>query len=343
MGRRLLVMLAATIAVLLAGEGAARGLAPYLPEPLLYGDDTTQVKVAQLDRLGDACIDLVVAGDSMGRDAFDPAAFTAADPAGRRAYNASLDGASPALLRRWLTEEVAPRLRPTTVVITLSSLDLNTHANAATSALAAYNAASLTADGPGGRVSSWLVARSALVRYRTELRDPSAVVDAVSSWRSGTPLPRRSADGINGLIGPEGEGLSRRSLHYLHDVGTKSFTRDQLLAGFDIDSRQVDEARDLIRDLRANGTQVALVVLPVTSDYISLHPRGQEDFDEFMVTARFLSTAGGAPLIDLHDQLPDDARFADTHHLNAEGQAWFSSTLPARLADAGVAAGRRCG
>ena len=336
-------MLAATIAVLLAGEGATRALGPYLPEPLLYGDDTTQVKVAQLDRRAEGCTDLVLAGDSMGRDAFAPAAFTAADPAGRRAYNASLDGASPALLRRWLTEEVVPRLRPTTVVITLSSLDVNVHANAATSALAAYNAASLTAEGPVGHASSWVVGHSALVRYRTELRDPSAIVDAVSGWRAGAPLPRRSADGINGLIGPDGEGLSRRSLHYLHDVGTKSFTRDQLLAGFAIDGRQVDEARDLIRDLQAGGMRVALVILPVTADYLALHPRGRDDFDEFLATARSLATAAGAPLIDLHDQQPDDARFADTHHLNAEGQAWFSTTLPARLADAGIATDRRCG
>jgi hypothetical protein len=341
--RRALVLLVAMLAVVLAAEVSVRALSPFLAEPLLYGDETTQVKVAQLDRLSASCVDLVFAGDSMGRDAFDPHAFTATDPAHRSAYNASLDGASPALLRRWLGEEVVPRLHPSTVVIALSSLDVNAHGNAARSAVAAYDGAPLTAAGLEGRVSSWFLQHSTLVRYRTELRDPQAVSDAVSRWRDGVEVPRRSADGVKGLIGSGGEGLSRRSLHYRHDAATKSFTRDQLLAGFAVDDGQVREARDLIGDLRAGGTTVALLILPVTTDYIALHPNGQADFDEFLADARSMADGAGVPLIDLHASQTDESRFADTHHLNGEGQAWLSTTLPEHLQAAGVPAARRCG
>jgi hypothetical protein len=48
------------------------------------------------------------------------------------------------------------------------------------------------------------------------------------------------------------------------------------------------------------------------------------------------SGAAGAPVVDLLDEVPagapDDGAFADTHLLNGIGQAWFSTTLPGRLA-----------
>jgi len=336
-------MLVAMLAVLVLAEGAARGLSPYLPEPRLYADDATQVKAAQLDRLAGSCVDLVVAGDSMGRDAFDPAVFASADPSRRSSYNASLDGASPSLLRRWITEEVVPRLRPSTVVITLASLDLNANANAATSALAAYNDARLTADGPGGRISSWFVRHLAVVRHRAELRDPAAVAEGMSAWRDGIAQPRSSSDGIKGLIGPTGEGLSRRSLRYRHDSATKAFTRDQLLAKFTIDDEQLRDTEAMLRELRDAGVDVAVVVLPVTQDYIALHPGAQADFDAFLEGTRSVAASAGVPFIDLHGTQTDETLFADTHHLNGDGQAWFSSTLPDQLEAAGVPVVQRCG
>ncbi len=340
--RPLALLLAATLAILLVGEGAARAASPYLPEPIVYGDETTQAKVAQLDQLGPGCTDVVLAGNSMGRDAFDPSAFTTADPEHRRAYNASLDAASPALLRRWLDEEVVPRAHPATVVLTLASLDLNARAAATVSARAAYDDAPATGTGALGRLGAWVESHSTLVRYRAELRDPTALGDAIGQLRAGAPLPRLSADGIPGLIGGSGQGLSRLRLHYRHDATTKSFTRDQLLAGYTIDPAQVADEKALIADLQAAGTTVALVVLPVTADYVALHPRGQADFDAFLAATRQIAADTGAPLIDLHGERGDEQRFADTHHLNADGQAWFTTTLPARLADSGVLRGRRC-
>jgi len=333
------------VIVLVLAEGGARALGPYLPEPQLYGDDATQVKVAQMDGLGASCVDVVLAGDSMGRDAFDPAAFSDADGAHRRAYNASLDAASPAVLRRWLLEEVLPRLHPTTVVVTIASLDLNAHGNATVSARAAYETAALTRPGPGGRVAAWLTTTSDLVRYRTELRDPATLGDAIEDWRAGQPAARRPTTGIDGLLGGGGQGLSRRALRYRADVGTTSFTRSQLLGSYEIDADQVDAAHDLIRELRGQGVQVAIVVLPVTADYVALHPRGEADFDAFLAVARDLATDAGTPLVDLHapDASAPAEMFADTHHLNEQGARWFSSTLPRRLADAGITTGPRCG
>lgn len=341
--RRALIAIGIVVAVLLMAESGARALSPYLPEPLLYGDEATQVKVAQMDQRGPACVDLVLAGDSMGRDSFDPSVFRAADPSRRTAYNASLDAASPVVLQRWLANEVLPRLHPTTVVLTVASLDLNAHGNATVSARSAYDAATLTRPGIGGRLASWLTRTSDLVRYRTSLRDPTMLADALDHVRSREPVPRRDAAGIEGLLGVDGQGLSRRQLTYRADGGTKTFTRTQLLGSYEIDPEQVAAARDLVAELRGDGISVAIVVLPVTADYVALHPRGAADFDAFLAVARQLATDAGTSLIDLHAVADPTDMFADTHHLNERGQRWFSAALPVELDRAGIGSGRRCG
>ena len=339
--RRIPTVAAAALVVVLLAEGASRLLAPYLTEPERYGDDATAVKVAQMEARGDGCTDLVLAGNSMGRDAFDPAAFTAADPNHRSAYNASLDAASPELLERWVVEEAVDRLRPTTVVLTLASLDVNASGPATRAALEAYDGAEQTRADLIGRLGVTAGSVSDLVAYRTELRDPAEVQAALDRWRSGAPAERPSADGIDKVLGADGEGLSRRALRYRGDAGAKLFTREQLLKGWTLDADQVAASRELIEELEAQGIAVVLVVLPVTDDYIAQHPNGVADFDAFLGAAGGIARDTGVPLIDLHDSAPVE-RFADTHHLNGDGAAWFSAELAAQLDTLGVDPSARC-
>jgi hypothetical protein len=334
---------AALVLTLLGAELAVRVIEPALPEPRLYADDTTHLKILQMDRQG--CADVVVAGDSMGRDAFDPVRFTAADPTHRRAYNASLDAASPELLRPWLLDEVVPRLDPSLVVITLASLDLDANGAAARGALAAYEQADMTGTGPVHAVARRLVTTSALFRSRRELRDPLVLATAVGRRWAGTGADRLSADELAEVVGPGGEGRSRRALTYRHDPTTRSFTGQQLLGHWALDAAQVHALDELLAALAGRGVAVALVVLPVTADYVALHPRGAADAAAFRSAVHAAAGTAGAPLVDLLDErpagLPDDGAFADTHHLNITGQEWFSATLPARLAP--MTARSRCG
>ena len=339
--RRLLLVVAAAAAVVLLAEGGARVLSPYLTEPARYGDDATAVKVAQMDARGDTCTDVVLAGNSMGRDAFDPAAFQAADPARRRAYNASLDAASPELLESWVADEAVTRLRPTTVVLTLASLDVNASGPATRAALEAYEGAEQTRPDLIGRLGIAAGSVSDLVAYRTQLRDPAELRSAIERWQAGTPAPRPSTEGIDRVLGADGQGLSRRSLQYRGDPGAKLFTRQQLLAGWSLDPEQVDAATALIGDLRTQGIDVVLVVLPVTDDYVAQHPNGAADFATFLAAAEGIADDTGAPLVDLHDAAPID-RFADTHHLNEAGTEWFSAELATRLTTLGIDAPARC-
>jgi hypothetical protein len=333
--RRWPIAVAVAAVILLVLELGARALAPYLPEPKLWGDDATTVKVAQMDARASACTDLVLAGNSMGRDAFDPQTFAAADPAHRSAYNASLDAASPELLERWVTEEVVPRLHPRTVVLTLASLDVNDHSLAGQSAVRAYDDAVLSRPGVLGKVEATAAQKSALVRYRADLRQPGEVWDAIGRARDGTQADRLSADGIAGVLGADGQGLSRRTLHYSGSSVTKAFLTGQLLNDYAVGDAQLAAEGRLIDTLRNEGIAVALVLPPVTDDYRNLHPGGPAEVDRFVATARGLADQHHAAFVDLTRTAPVE-QFADTHHLNGAGADAFSRALPDRLAQAGL-------
>lgn len=325
-----MVTLLVAILVLAAGELGARALAPYLPEPLLWHDEATQVKAAQMDERAEAdgCVPVVFVGNSMTRDALVPDAFTAADPAGRRAYNAALDAATPALLERWVTEEVVPRLRPHTVVIGLSSFDLNDNADIAAAAVAAYDRAPLSRSDLWGRLQAPFLRWSDLIRYRTELRDPDVLGDAVArAWRRDT-VPRPGPAGIPGILGADGQGLSRRDLRYTGSPTAQQFVREQLLNEYSTDGTQRQALERLVRDLQAGGVQVVLVVLPVTDDYVATHPHGETDMADFVEAVDRVAAGTGAHLVDARSLVTDTGSFADTHHLNARGAEALSASLP---------------
>ena len=332
------VVAAMVILVLALAEVGARAFNPYLPEALVWSSESTQVKVAQMDRLArrQGCVDVAFVGNSMTRDAVDPRTYTESDPQQRSAYNAALDAATPALLRRWTLDQVEPRLHPATVVLGLSSFDLNDNARIAASALDSYQSATLSRDDVFGRLQAPFVEHSALFRYRTELRDPGEVWAGVQRARDGERTERLSADGLDGILGPDGEGLSRRPLSYTGSEGIQRLARTELLNDFRMGGTQIAEATELVNRLADRDVEVVLLVLPVTDDYITLHPDGGADFQRFLVTARRLAEDTGATLVEAQGWADSDEQFADTHHLNGEGALAFSADLPGLIADAGA-------
>ena len=337
--RRIAIVVGALVVVVVLAELGARAFGPYLPEPLLWTDDTTTVKVAQLDARD--CVDLVFAGNSMTRDGLDPVVFGEADPQDRSTYNAALDAATPALLERWVLDEVDPRVDPDGVVLGLSSFDLNDRAAIGQSALAAYDAAPLSRDDFLGRLQAPFIRHVDLFGYRNQLRDPEVVWDGLGAWRDGEREPRLGPEGLDGLLGPDGEGLSRRDLQYEASPLTARFAQNELLNDFHLGGEQTEAAEDLLAGLADRDVDTAVVVLPVTRDYIDLHPGGAAQYDEFLALAERIATENGAEFIDLHDLAPDDSWFADTHHLNATGSEALSRALPDLLGP-DFASGDRC-
>ena len=337
--KRIAVVVAALLVVVVLAEVGARAFSPYLPEPSLWTDDTTTVKVAQLDARD--CVDLVFAGNSMTRDGLDPVVFGEGDPEARSTYNAALDAATPALLERWVLDEVDPRVDPDGVVLGLSSFDLNDNAAIGQSALDAYDAAPLSRDDIFGRLQAPFIEHLDLFRYRNQLRDPEVVWHGLGAWRDGDREPRLGPEGLDGLLGPEGQGLSRRELTYEAGPLTERFAQNELLNDFHLGGEQTDAAEDLLAGLADRDVDTAVVVLPVTQDYVDLHPGGAAQYDEFLALAERIAADNGAEFIDLHDLAPDDSWFADTHHLNATGATELSEALPALLGP-DFARGTRC-
>ncbi len=325
--------------VVLVAEAGAHAVAPYLPPPDRYGDRATAVKVAQLDR-DDAtrkCTPVVVVGNSMARDAIDPAVLSGELPGRPAVYNAALDAANPALLRRWLGDEVLPRAHPRLVVVAVASLDLNVAGKAGSAALAAYNEAPATASGTVGRIGSWFDGQSALVQHRRSIADPNTWAPTFEGLRSGEATAGADSGGLTTVIGPDGAGRSRRRSTYSpQNSAVRAFVQQQLLNDFIIDTTSIESLTDLVRSIRANDdTTVVLVALPITDEFVALHPRGTADVDEYLGVMRRVSVDTAVPLLDLHTATPP-AHFADTHHLNGVGSTALSAALPRHLTEAGV-------
>lgn len=338
--RRLGRSAVAVVAVVVLAEAGVRALEPYLPAPEVWADEATAVKAAQLDRVHEhGCADVVFVGSSMTRDALDPGAFRAADPAQRVAYNAALDAASPELVERWLTDQVLPRARPALVVIGLASFDLNDNAKITAAALDAYSSAPYSARGAANALQRWFTRHVALVRNRPALRSPEALGHALSLWRDGRRAPRPSAEGIPDLLAADGHGLSRRALEYHGGSGVAAFVRRELLNDFDIGGRQLAALRSTLEHLHESGVEVALLPLPVTDDYVALHPAGAADQADFLAALHEVAAETGVAVLDAPPLPVED--FADTHHLNGAGADALSAALPALLDRAGLPA-RRC-
>jgi hypothetical protein len=324
--------------VLVGAEAGARSIGGRLEDPVEWGDAAQSAKVAQMDALAEhGCVPVVAAGNSMVRDAVVPD-VVAGELGGTAVYNAALDAAGPDLVGAWVTDQVAPRLEPATVVVGLASMDLNEASPAARAATEAYRAA------PGGRPGWWgaldRAARdaSALVRHRGELRHPDALWSALGGDRSPGPVLEDGRPVLPGVLGPDGEGRSRVDLEDPGPTGPAArFAASQLLAGFDPGRDPAGRVAELLVRVGGGETdrRVVAVLLPTTPGFAELHPggRAQQDAAEDAVVEG--ARRAGVPLVDLrHLDLPEGS-FADTHHLNGTGAAAASRALGRHLGDLG--------
>lgn len=331
----------AAAAVLLLAELAARAAAPHLPAPDPWGDAARTVKIAQMDHLRtlDGCVDVVMAGDSMARDGFDPTTFTAHDTQHRTAYNASLDAAGPDLLEPWVAEQVVPRLRPATVLVAISSIDLNRNGAANGAALEAYAASPGGRHDLLGRFDRFVSDHVALVGHRRELRSPDLVLDALDGQEPAAPFARDDLGSpvLDGVLGPRGEGRSRAELVVDLSTATEgpaaAFARDQLLGGFALVDDPVERLSGLVDAIRGAGAAVVLVVLPTTDAFASLHPHGAADVSAARTVVLDAAVAAEVPVVDLSDEHWPADHFADTHHLNGLGARRLSAELAIRLVE----------
>lgn len=307
------VLLGVLLLVLVA-EAAVRVAADRLPEPQRWSTPETQYKVDQMADLDG--VRTVAVGSSVVDVALDP------DALGPDAYNAALGAASIGMVDTFTREVVVPRLDPEVVVVGLSSRELNRNAPEQRRIEADF------LDAPAvrhllGTESTLDVAErvagelSALVRYRSVLRDPESWVDPRPAW-----------DGT--VTGDDGLYLGFLDESYDASPAVRRRLRRGSLHAFEVGDRQVATLRALLTDLRSQGRQVLLVTTPVTREYVDLLPRGQVDHERFTALAEEVAQSAGVRFVDAG--VWPDQLMADPLHVNRAGVQRFSELIATALA-----------
>ena len=296
------------VAVLLAGEAAARAVVSTTAPTVEWYDQTTALKVDQMEDLD--TVSVVFAGTSSAAQAFVPDVYDFIS--GDTSYNVALAGGTPDVMERWLVEEVVPRTRPTTVVWGLTSLDVAPEYGDASGL--AYNEARATRTGTLAAADRWFSARSVLVRERPVLRSPDELLGDAGEARE---LGQERAEQT---LGPQGERLD-----FAVDVSAqRQAITEARLANFTVDPTDTERIARSVADLQELGVEVILVELPVPQRFVAAHPNGAADHDRVGVALSELAEEAGVRFLDLSRSFLD-SDFVDFTHLDQAAARRFTA------------------
>ncbi len=303
------------LAVLLLSELVARVLAGGLPNPD-WNFPQTDRKVAQMEALAAAgeTADVVLIGNSSVNAAFLTDDLEALTGLGSF-YNAGLDGSSMRLTEDWTLKVVVPLVAPKTVVIGLTSRDLNDASSSNADVFEKYltsrgRARFLGEETMGQQVQRTLSDVSALVRISPFIRDPASLVT------------QYNPDGPNtGEFILPGEDYNPRPL----DV---TRTRERALNDYTLGGIETESLTRMVDELEAQGIEVIVVEMPyVAEDYLDMHPNGVVDYEAYRSAVADFTGTRGLPYIDLADYPWTTAEFYDFLHVNSSGIALVNAML----------------
>jgi hypothetical protein len=325
---RLARLVVTVLCVLLVGELTVRALESRLPPAPLWDTDEYPQKIEHMDELargGGAGVLLL--GSSVMDVSVDPSGLTALD--GRPAYNAGLIGATPFIVDVWARNVVAPTLQPSTVVIGISSRDVNLNGVGLETSDPRFLNAPAVRDLLGTQsvvdeIEWQFLQRSALVRYRLLLRRPLEAI-------LGYDAPDRNTTELT----PGGLETHLLATQYRSDEVVQAFFRREPLAGFTLSTKQLDALGRLAVWFREQGARVVLLDVPVTADYIDLHPAGAADYESYGQALAGLAGQAGVEL--LRPGIWDPSLFSDPLHLNGAGVERLTAELDAYLTQGAVA------
>lgn len=323
-----LPLLAGFFAILLVGELGMRLIADRLPEPLEYHILQAQELVHDMDRLDAAHrrSDLVMVGTSMTGRGMLPKVFEQKMGSVDWANNLALPAGQTTLQERWVLDEVEPRLKPRRVVWGISSLDFN--GGRVTKPIDFYNRARATRPGLLGDADRFLSDHSALVKHRAELRDPLVLAHVLT----GENLHKTARQQPLRQIGTWHHGdkpvtpaqLARDKAAHLVSI------RAHQLRDFRIGTKEMAAFKHTLDELRRDGVEVAVVLMPVTTGYLSAHPHGAADFNRWKRTVTKVLADRSVPALDFTRTQPD-SRFRDQEHLFLPAAREFSGQVADRL------------
>jgi len=328
---RWLRVVVVVLAVFCMAEVTVRARADTLIEPQLWPSPEQTYKSQQIGALAaNGGASLIAIGSSTVDAAFDADLLTPVADA-RPAYNAATGGASLVISAGWSEFEAVPRLKPDTVVVGITSREMNpndpqqdafTHDFLSSRAFRYATGTENTMEVIERRVED----ASALFRYRTILRQPQYMKNLLGIGNAPRDGSRASND----------NGQRTMYLPRVLDKVTPDMKRHYTTTGlykWELGRDEVGTLSRLLAFLDANVTNVLLVSMPITRYYVSWSPNGQADIDSFNAEMRGLADANGAKFLDA-GVWPTEL-FADIGHLNRAGSARFMETINTELRSLG--------
>ena len=241
-------------------------------------------------------------------------------------HNVALPGAQTTVVQRWLLEEVVPRLHPKVVVWGVSTLDFNS--GRPDHPIDQYSAARASQRGLFGDLDRALEV-SAVSKHRDALRDPyelkAAAQDTATKYVEHKALRARATWKLE-YDSKTPEQLKKMKANHLITV------RDKQLKDFRVGDAEFAAFRDTITALQQQGIKVVIVIMPVPSDYLPLHPKGETQFKQWQQQITNEAVRLNVSVIDDLVRSMPDASFRDYEHLWPEpAREVFTPALAARL------------
>ena len=335
--------------VLLIGELMMRSIESHLPRRFSGDEAEVELKydeLRSLDAAGHNPVDILFLGDSTMDAALDPAVFAQASNRYAKPFNGALLGQQLSSAQRWAKEFVLPQVKPRTVVLGVSPIELSGGDLFGVSQTAVEAAFDNTYDrlhpSPLGRLDADASKESALVRNRSTFRSPVEIWRALSDMVTGKKknffggVPTKLEDGQTVLrssanwkkyfILPRGgtttywgETYNAANLQPLGESERKSIRNNT------VDIAQITR---LLNIVEASGAGRIVLLIPPTNLRGLIQAGGSmTSWNRNTNTIKDFAKDHDLPLIDFsRADWPDDDYF-DIAHLSKKGSARFSTEL----------------
>jgi hypothetical protein len=309
------------LSVVLLAEATVRVVADKLAAPQLWSAPEAQVKYAQMRALNKAhqTGGVVFVGTSLTDTGIDPAVFSTGIANRVPVYNASLSGATIETARWWYGHVVVPLLHPRVVVFGLTSREVNLNdPDAAGLAKQFFSSPEVRRlSGTESLMQSlerYGDSASYLFRYRADLRTPA------------TALHHKTQVDLEKLfVSPQGMELALTRNGFYRNQAVDDFFHTTITRNFKVSEAKVAALVGLIGDVPATGARLLLVDMPITTDYIVLHPHQWLDFVTYEEAMSGVVAKTG--VTEMPFQVWTHPFFADPIHLNEVGARRFTPLL----------------
>ncbi len=335
------------VAVLGAGEAAARWVGPNLPRES-GSEERAFVKADQIYQRDPDTTDVVILGSSETAGGLLPAEVVAEVPQLDGGYNAALAGADLGLQEEWARRVVLRQLDPEVVVISMiptAVLDLSDiDFQRSTDTDGAYEAA-MDQIAPGGVGSlGWdLRQRSALIRYRPWLRSPTTAWDGLVAAVTGDddgdePAPgpvdwetETDPERVRAATLPDGEVLDYRTPSVPGGDNAFAVAVFNRIGALPTD---VGDLEDLVATVRAAGAAPVISLAPVDRTVLTEAGADLAAFDALAAEVAAWGEANDVPVHDASGETWPPEWFHDRQHVALAGAEAWSASLGTFLADA---------